>query len=271
MGWRGRRRDGATRAGPTGLTLLAGLCLLASAAAADELLVAAAVSLREPLVEIGRRYDAQHPGERVRLSFGASSVLAAQVRAGAPIDVFVSADERIVDRLEAEGLVPGDARFTAARNRLVVVAAQGLGFPLARPEDLARPEVRWIAIPEGSVPVGRYAREWLTRRGLLERLEPRIVPTEHARATLAAVDYGHADAAIIYATDARLARSARLAFEIPDAEQPRIVYTAARVRDARRPEAAERFLSHLRSPAAREILRTAGFATPGAGAVEGPR
>jgi molybdate transport system substrate-binding protein len=259
------------RAGPTWLTLLAGLCLLASAAAADELLVAAAVSLREPLVEIGRRYDAQHPGERVSLSFGASSVLAAQARAGAPIDVFVSADERIVDRLEAEGLVPGEDRFTLVSNRLVVIAAQGLDFPLAGPEDLARPEVRWIAIAEISVPVGRYARAWLTRRGLLERLEPRIVPTAHARATLAAVDYGHADAAIVYATDARVARSARVAFEIPEAEQPQIVYTAARVRDARRPQAAERFLSHLRSPAAREILRAAGFATPGAGAVERPR
>jgi molybdate transport system substrate-binding protein len=259
------------RAGPTWLAPLAGLCLLACAAAADELLVAAAVSLREPLVEIGRRYDAQHPGERVSFSFGASSVLAAQARAGAPIDVFVSADERIVDRLEAEGLVPGEDRFTLVSNRLVVIAAQGLDFPLAGPEDLARPEVRWIAIAEISVPVGRYARAWLTRRGLLERLEPRIVPTAHARATLAAVDYGDADAAIVYATDARVARSARLAFEIPDAEQPRIVYTAARVRDARRPQAAERFLSHLRSPAAREILRAAGFATPGAGAVEGPR
>jgi molybdate transport system substrate-binding protein len=271
MGWRGHRTDAATRARPIWLTLLSGLCLLAPAAAADELVVAAAVSLREPLSEIARQYEAGHPGERARLSFGASSVLAVQVQAGAPIDVFISADERIVDLLEAEGLVLGEDRFTLVSNRLVVIAAQGLHFPLAGPEDLARPEVRWIAIAQISAPVGRYARAWLTRRGLLERLEPRIVPTAHARATLAAVDYGDADAAIVYATDARVARSARLAFEIPDGEQPRIVYTAARPRDARRPEAAERFLSHLRSPAAREILRTAGFATPGTGAVRRPQ
>jgi molybdate transport system substrate-binding protein len=94
---------------------------------------------------------------------------------------------------------------------------------------------------------------------MLARLEPRIVRTEHARATLAAVDLGHADAAIVYATDARLARSARVAFEIPEAEQPRIVYVAARIAGG---EQAGRFLAFLGGPEARSALRTAGFGPP---------
>jgi molybdate transport system substrate-binding protein len=97
------------------------------------------------------------------------------------------------------------------------------------------------------------------RRGLLEQLAPRLIPTEHARATLAAVDHGQADVAIVYATDARLARSARIAFEVPDAEQPRIVYAAARVRDSTRRRQAGDFLAFLTGQATRDALRTAGF------------
>jgi molybdate transport system substrate-binding protein len=241
---------------------LAAACLVGLDAAADELLVAAAVSLREPLTEIATRYSAQDGDAGVRLTFGASSALAAQVRAGAPVDVLVSADERILDDLLQQGLLDADSRVVIASNRLVVLVAEGLAVPIEGPEDLTRPEVRRVAAPEFAVPVGRYAREWLRRRGLLERLAPRLIPTEHARATLAAVDHGQADAAIVYATDARLARSARIAFEVPDAEQPRIVYAAALVQAATRIRPAHEFLTFLTSRAARDALRAAGFVPP---------
>ena len=234
--------------------------LAAPSAQAAELMVAAAVSLRNPLGEIARAYETEHPGTALRIAFGASSLLAAQLRAGAPIDVFVSADEAIVARLDEAGLLEADERFTLARNRLVVVARRDAGFDLEHAGQLGGPGVRRLAIPDAAVPVGRYAREWLAGLGLLATLEPRIVRTEHARATLAAVDLGHADAAVVYATDARLARSARVAFEVPTDEQPRIAYAAARVRGA--PAGAAEFLAFLRGPAARAALSAAGFAAP---------
>lgn len=233
--------------------------LLAAAgrAPAEQLLLASAVSMREPMTELGRRFEASRRGLGVSLTFGASSFLAAQIRAGAPVDVLVSADERIVDGLEAEGLVARDGRAALAHNRLVVLVAEDAGIELAAPDDLLRREVGRIAVPHGAVPVGRYARQWLASRGLLSELSPRLVPTEHARATLAAVDLGHADAAIVYATDARLARSALLAFEIDRAEQPRIVYAAALITGAR-PRARELF-AFLLDAESRDVLRDAGF------------
>ena len=93
-------------------------------------------------------------------------------------------------------------------------------------------------------------------------LEPRFVTTEHARATLAAVDAGHAEIGIVYATDAKTARSARVAFVPRDAEQPRIVYVAALLTGARRPALARDFLAALRDPAARRDLEAAGFPPP---------
>jgi molybdate transport system substrate-binding protein len=196
----------------------------------------------------------------VQLGFGASSVLAAQVRAGAPVDVLVSADSRIAERLEQEGLAA--VRSTVAHNRLVVVAREG-GPPIETPRDLAGPEVKRVAIPEYAVPVGRYAREWLARHGIAEAVLERAVRTEHARATLAAVDQGLVDLAIVYVTDASLARRAHVALAIPDADQPRIDYVALVLADARRPALARAFLDFLRGTYARKVLADAGFLLAG--------
>jgi molybdate transport system substrate-binding protein len=233
------------------------IALLGKPAGAEDLLVAAAVSLQEPLETIARQFEAKHAGARVQLAFGSSSALAAQAKAGAPLDVFVAADAETIAALAAAGLVREGSQRVIAGNQLVVIAAADFEAPLASAADLARPELRRIALPERAVPLGHYAREWLASQGLLASLGPRLVPTEHARATLAAVDAGNADAGIVYATDARLARSARVAFIPPPSEQPRIVYVAAPIADA--PALAEEFVTLLAGGDARAALAAAGF------------
>jgi molybdate transport system substrate-binding protein len=246
---------------------LAGLALAAGLAGCAReqqgpLRVGAAASLREVVEQIGARFAEANPGVRVEPVFGASNELAAQLRAGAPLDVLLSADAEIPRALESEGRVSGVRDFAA--NRLVVVATPEVAPQLSQAADLAGPAVRRLAMPGAAVPIGRYAREWLLGRGLAQALEPRLVRTQDVRATLAAVDSGNADAAIVYATDARVAKSARVALEIPDAEQPRIVYTAAVASDTRQPEAASRFLGFLGGAEAVRLLRKAGFGAPGA-------
>jgi molybdate transport system substrate-binding protein len=246
-----------------------GLCLAllltaiaATSAAAEELLVAAAVSLREPLEAIAQRFETAHPGTQVQFVFGASSALSAQAKAGAPFDVFLAADEESVDALAAAGLLRAGTRQAFAGNRLVVIVSAELRVPIESAADLARPEVRRVALAEQAVPVGHYAREWLARKGLLEKLEPRIVSLEHARATLAAVESGNAEAGIVYATDARVARSARVAFTPPDAEQPRIVYGAALLTGGKAPGLASEWMTALYEPVARQELAEVGFLPP---------
>lgn len=231
-----------------------GLCLPGLCRA--ELLIAGAVSLRTPLETIAVGFEAEHPDTRVRLTFGASSALSAQARAGAPIDVFVSAAPRWVDRLAAEDWVA--AQRVVAHNRLVVVHASDVA--LVALDALAAPTVRRVAVPSEAVPLGGYARAWLARRELLAPLRARIVQTEHARATLAAVDAGNADAAIVYATDARIDAPRRGRLDIPDAEQPQIDYVAA-VRRRAAP-GADDFFAYLASPTARRALEGAGFLLP---------
>jgi molybdate transport system substrate-binding protein len=247
------------------LWLAAGV-LAAAPAGADELVVAAAVSLSEPLQAIARRFEAEHPGLRVQLALGASNALLAQAKAGAPIDVFVAADAESIDALAAAGLMRAGSRTPIAGNRLVVLTAARLPVRLERAADLARPELRRIAVAEPNVPLGRYTREWIAREALLEALAPRLLELEHARATLTAVETGDVDAAIVYASDARLARSARIAFSAPEANQPHIVYVAAQLDRSRAPALAQAFLAALSGAAARRDLAAAGLTPPPANA-----
>ena len=228
-----------------------------------ELIVAAAISLEAPLSESGRHYEDLHPGTRVYFTFGASSAMAAQARAGAPIDILVSAAEGIVDSLAEDGIVDASSRRPLVRNRLVVVVpANEAGHTIEKPRDLLAPEVARIAIPIAAVPLGGYAREWLRGHALLDPISRRIVPTPHARATLAAVENRHVDAAIVYATDARNARGARIAFDIPEVEQPAIAYSAVVVTESRQPALAADLLAFLRSDEAARRFLDRGFTLP---------
>lgn len=216
------------------------ILLLALPISAAEVRVSAAASLTDAVTGIARLYEGK-TGETVVLNFGASSILATQIANGAPADVFISADEVQMNRVATVVRVP------LLSNRLVVI-----GVPLLKARRIA------IANPE-AVPAGVYAKQWLQQRGLWTVLAPKIVPTENVRGALAAVEAGNADAAIVYATDAQMARRARVAEVVNDG--PPIVYPAAVLRGAENAAGGRRFLDFLRSRDAGAIFRRYGFLT----------
>jgi molybdate transport system substrate-binding protein len=225
--------------------------LVSSAASADEIQVAAAASLQDAVRVIAANYQ-RSSNDRVLFNFAGSNVLALQIRAGAPVDVFLAADEKTMNSVDA--LVT--ARRPLLSNTLVVVSNIRLG----NPRELLR--ARRIALGDpNAVPAGVYAREYLQRIGLWRDLLPKIVPMENVRAALAAVDGGNVDAAIVYKTDATLARHARVAFEITGPDAPHIVYPVAIVRASRHPAAARRFFVYLTSSEAAAVFRRFGFVT----------
>jgi molybdate transport system substrate-binding protein len=239
--------------------MLLGLGFSAPQAAADDVLIAAAASLREPVAALVDAHEARYPGDRILASFGSSSGLALQIRHGAPVNVFLSADAGLVDGLVKEGWVGATQHFPLASNRLVVVRPRGSDLPISGPEDLVQPGMRRFALPPEAVPLGRYGRRWLKARGLMSRLAPRIVATEHARATLAAVAARHADAGIVYVTDARTSDDVEIAWQIPDDQQPAIGYSIARIDSHATGVAADRFIALTRGPDGARILELAGF------------
>jgi molybdate transport system substrate-binding protein len=214
------------------------ILLLALPLHAAEVRVSAAASLTDAVTDIAKLYETK-TGDTIVLNFGASSILATQIVNGAPADLFISADEAQMNRVATIVRVP------LLSNRLVII-----GVTLLKARRIA------IANPE-AVPAGVYAKQWLQQRGFWAAVSSKIIPTENVRAALAAVDAGNVDSAIVYATDARIARRARVAEVINDG--PPIVYPAAVLRDAENAAGARRFLDFLQSKDAGAIFRRYGF------------
>jgi molybdate transport system substrate-binding protein len=233
------------------------LALAGAGGPAEAITVSAAISLTDVMQEIGELYTSAGGGP-VRFNFAGSNALARQIANGASVDVFVSADDAQMDVVERAGLVMPGTRSALVRNRLAVVV------PSSRPrlrsvDALAAGDFRRIAIgdPE-AVPAGVYARRWLEATGVWARVREHVIPTLNVRAALAAVESENAEAAIVYRTDAARSRRARVAYEVPRADTPPIVYVVAP--RAGTPKAAARaFVAHLRSPAARAEFEKQGF------------
>ncbi len=249
---------------PPLLPLLLALALLllvtpARPASTAELHISAAASLTEALEELAATYE-KSTGDKLLLSFGATSILARQIQEGAPVDLFLSADEAKMDALETAGLLLAGTRRSLLSNTLVVVVPADSKLRIASARDLASPGVRALALAEPrTVPAGIYARQYLTQLGLWQAVAPKVVPTDNVRAALDAVESGNADAGIVYKTDARISKQVKVAFEVPRAEGPRISYPFAVVAGTRHSAAARRFLRFLGSPAARKVFEKHGF------------
>ena len=229
-----------------------------SAAATSELAVYAAASLRDACAELGPMFEKEH-GAKVRFNFGASNALAQQIVASGKGDVFLSADEVQMDVVEKANFVAAGTRSPVVMNRLVLVVDSRA--PVKAVADLGAANVRRIAIGDpAAVPAGVYARQFLERIGQWTRLEHKVVPVANVRAALTAVQNGSADAAFVYATDARIAPALRVVATISGPEAPRIVYPGAVVKTTRQPAAAAKFLGFLRTPPALAIFERHGFA-----------
>ena len=235
-------------------------------AAGKTLTVFAAASTTDVLREAGRRYEAA-TGTKVTFSFDSSSNLAKQINAGAPADVFISADQKWMDDIAAAKAVQTETREDLLGNELVLIApaAPGEGFEVKMTKDFdfaaALPQIKRIAVGDPShVPAGMYARQSLESLGWWKALEPLLIPAQDVRAALRLVEMGEADAGIVYATDAKAPGQASKVIVVAmfptDSHEP-IRYPIALCKDAK-PGAAD-FLRFLRSVEIEQVFQQAGF------------
>jgi molybdate transport system substrate-binding protein len=231
-------------------------CGAGKASKVDTITVSAAASLTDALIEIGRDYERQHPGSKVRLNFGASGKLQRQVEEGAPVDLFVSASPKETTALVRMGRVQPNSVVELLGNALVLVAPQNSS--LKRWEDLLSTKVRRIAMGNpDTVPSGRYGQQTLQKRSLWPKVEKKLVFAENVRQALAYAASGDADAAIVFASDASSEARVEVLAVAQSTDHERIVYPAALVGQPR-PEARE-FLNYLQGTSAQETFRRHGF------------
>jgi len=250
--------------------LLVGLCLTlcglgaaGGAQAAEEaqpILVFDAASLTEVVEDLGRSFTGSSHVP-VRSSPAASSALAKQIEAGAPADVFFSADLEWMNYLDQRKLLRAGSRHDVVRNRLVLIAPADSkvsvkitpGFALLK----ALGDGKLATGDPDSVPVGQYAHAALEKLGVWNGAAPRIVRAENVRSALAFVARGEAPLGIVYRTDALADARVRIVDEFPEDSHPPIVYPIALT--TRAGPAAQRFLDFVTSDAATPIFRKYGF------------
>jgi len=244
--------------------LLLGLLVqwLPASAAAEPpaLTVFGAASLTNALQEVGDGFT-RETSIPIKFSFAASSALARQIESGAPADVFVSADEDWMDYLQTRQLIKAASRRDLLGNRLVLIAPADSrvqlkispGFALAA----ALGKERLVTGDPDAVPVGRYAREALTKLEVWNSVADRLVRADSVRSALAFVDRGEAALGIVYETDALIDPGVRIVDVFPEATHAPIAYPAALTTGAN--ANAAKFLEYLRSPAAAIVFRHYGF------------
>jgi molybdate transport system substrate-binding protein len=243
------------------VALLAALVLLSTpAASADTIVVSAAMSLKSAFEEIGALPASAAGGIRPAFNFGASGDLLAQIRGGAPADVFAAAAVKDMDALEAEGaLLPG-TRIDFAANELVVIVPAASSTGVSSFADLAQTGIARIAIVNPKTgPAGRYAEEVFASAGIADLVRPKLINAENVRQVLDYVARGEVDAGIVYATDAMTRPQHMKAAAAPAGSHKPVVYPIAVLKGSTRPAAAKAFLAAVRSEAGQAILARYGF------------
>lgn len=243
-----------------------------SAQAGEPVVVFAAASLKNALDDAAAAWT-KVSGTPARISYAGSNALAKQIEAGAPADLFVSADSAWMDYVERANLLRPGTRVDLLRNALVLVAP-GPRNATADPRIALAPDLgdtlthvlgggKLAMATIDAVPAGKYGKAALEKLGAWDAVKGQVAQAENVRAALLLVARGEAPLGIVYATDAVAEPNVHVVATFPADSHPPIVYPAALTLDSRNPEATA-LLAYLRGPAARGFFERQGFTVVGA-------
>ena len=229
-------------------------------ACADEILVSAAISLKDAFSEIAKDFENDHPGNNVLLNFASSGQLQKQIEQGAQVDVFASASLNELDSLEKQGLIFSPTRRIFVKNSLVIISNKKID----KIDELPSGKFKNIAVGNlVTVPAGKYAKEALEYYNIYDKIRDKVVFAENARQVLDYVLRKEADAGLVYKTDALLAKNDfKTVLEIDNISHEMILYPIAVVKGTRKEKVSEMFTDFVTSEKASAILKRYGFSIP---------
>ena len=244
------------------MTLAACLLLTASLLqAAEEIRISAPASMTDVVKELAALFAASGQQARIVPNFGPSGTLAKQIVEGAPADLFISANQRWMTYLRDEKRTDPESEKILATNTLVFVGAKNP--TVTRLADITGLGRIAIGSPK-SVPAGEYAAQAMDKAGLHKQLEQaqKLVMAKDVRQALTYADRGEADGAFVYRTDALMATSAVILFEVPQELYEKITYPIALTVDGIKSVEARAFYQYLTGPQALPVFLKYGFSTP---------
>lgn len=241
------------------IILLVGGLLVPLQSQARELTVSAAASLTDAFNEMKSLFEKKYPDLKVNVNYAASNPLLRQIVAGAPVDVFASADQATMDAATKEEVIEPSSRKNFASNELVLIVPKD-GKKAAKLEDLSAFEKIAIGNPD-SVPAGRYAKDALEKASLWEKLQPKFIKGESVRQALEYVARGEVDAGLVYRTDAAHKKDDVEIVLVLEASKP-VTYPIALALTGDNPQAGQEFINFVLSPEGQAVLAKYGFAKP---------
>jgi molybdate transport system substrate-binding protein len=216
-----------------------------------DVMVFAAASLTEAFTRLGKDFEAANPGARVTFNFAGSQALASQLQEGAAADVLATADTKNMDKVA--DLVEAPVVFVA--NKLTIAVAPGNPKGVRSLADLARADLK-VVLCAAEVPAGKYAAQVLEKAG--DTVSP-VSLEDNVKGALAKVEFGEADAAIVYVTDVEAAGDKADAVAIPDDQNVIATYPMAVVKASQHAEGAQAFLDLVMSTGGQAVLASYGF------------
>jgi len=247
------------------LLLALGLAAAPAVRAADTINIAAAADLIFCIQELNQGFAKQHPEAELKVSTGASGTFFAQIKNGAPFDVFLSADIQFPEALVKAGLADASSLTPYAVGHLVLWTTRAnldvsQGWAI-----LKAPEVKKLAIANPDhAPYGRAAKAALEKAHLWEVLQPKIVFGENIAATAKYVETGNVDAGLVALSivlSLKTAPSSKY-WELPADSYPQLDQAAVLTQRGARNPLAKLYLEYLRSPEARKVFDHFGFRRP---------
>jgi molybdate transport system substrate-binding protein len=218
--------------------------------------VFAAASLTESFTQLGKQFEAAHPGDTVKFSFGPSSGLATQITSGAPADVFASAAPGNMDDVVNAGDASSPQNF--AKNTMEVATPPDNPGNVNSVNDLAKKSVK-VALCQPQVPCGVVAAEVFKNAGITVKpvtLQPDV------KSVLTQVETGNVDAGMVYVTDVQAAGSKVNGVTIPASDNASTLYPIATINSSEHKSIAQAFMNYVLSPAGQQVLKAAGFESP---------
>ncbi len=249
------------RSGQLFLAVLLLATSLPGAAIAEDVVVFAAASLKNALDEVADGWERQ-TGNTVTISYQGSSMLAQQIIAGAPADIFISAAVNWMDEVAKAGLVAAGEEKDLLGNTLVLVAHGSVAKPVSVSAQTDFPALlgdgKLAMALVDSVPAGQYGKAALTSLGLWDKVARSVAQADNVRAALALVSTGEAPYGIVYATDAVADPHVTVVGTFPAESHPPIIYPAALLTGAQ--DAADKaFFDALSGKGAEAVFEKHGF------------
>jgi molybdate transport system substrate-binding protein len=227
-----------------------------SAASTGTITVFAAASLMGTFTQLGTQFEAAHPGDTVKFSFGPSSGLSTQITSGAPADVFASAAPANMDTVVSAGDAANPQDF--AKNTMEVATPPNNPGKVNSVSDLAKKSVK-VALCQPQVPCGVVAAEVFKNASI--KVKP-VTLQPDVKSVLTQVETGNVDAGMVYVTDVMAAGAKVKGVSIPASDNASTLYPIATISDSKHKSVAQAFVAYVLSPAGQQVLTAAGFQKP---------